>query len=264
MIPIAAVVLAGTMLSASSAAPRSAAPRSPVVDTGQDRCYGNSGQIAYPKPGQAFYGQDAQYQGRAFDFRDNGDGTVTDRNTGLMWQKTPDFVKRTLDEALRYAKSLKLAGHGDWRVPTIKELFSIADFRGNIRTRTPYIDTEVFAFKYPDTDQGWRIIDAQYRSSNRYLGTTMRGDQSAFGFNFADGRIKSYPVGGRRGGRQYVRCVRGSVHAADIFPAAAPVGGGDLPARAIQQPVREPQLRAENVEGSVRAISPPVYSPGAK
>ncbi|MFH1718532.1 MAG: DUF1566 domain-containing protein, partial [Planctomycetota bacterium] len=185
---------------------------SPVVDTGQSECYDNYRQISCPQPGEPFYGQDAQYDGLQMSYRDNGDGTVTDLVTGLMWQKTPDFVRRTMDEAESYAKSLALGGHNDWRLPTIKELFSIADFRGNIRTMTPYINTEFFDFEYPDTSKGWRIIDAQYRSSNRYVGTTMRGDRSAFGFNFADGRIKAYPVAGRGAGRQYVRCVRGPAH----------------------------------------------------
>jgi len=190
---------------------------SPVVDTGQSECYDNYRQISCPQSGEPFYGQDAQYGDIRMSYRDNGDGTVTDLNTGLMWQKTPDFVKRSMDEAEVYAKSLALGGHNDWRLPTIKELFSIADFRGNIRTMTPYINTEFFDFEYPDTSKGWRIIDAQYRSSNRYVGTTMRGDRSAFGFNFADGRIKAYPVAGRGAGRQYIRCVRGPAYGENDF-----------------------------------------------
>jgi len=97
-----------------------------IPDTGQDRCYGSGKEIAYPKPGEDYYGQDAQYEVNKPDCKDNGDGTVTDQITGLMWQKTPDFVKRTQDEAEEYAKKLKLAGHDDWRLPTIKVLFSIA------------------------------------------------------------------------------------------------------------------------------------------
>lgn len=186
-------------------------PTSPVVDTGQQRCYANGPEIAYPKAGEAYFGQDGQYVGNMPKYKDNRDGTVTDLVTGLIWQKTPDFVKRTQDDAEAYARKLKLAGHDDWRLPTIKELFSLADFRGNMRTRTPYIDTTVFAFEYPRSNRGesgrpgQRNMDAQYCSSTRYLGITMGRDQSAFGFNFADGRIKSYPLRARR----YVRCVRG-------------------------------------------------------
>jgi hypothetical protein len=183
-----------------------------INDTGQDRCYGNGREIAYPKAGEDYFGQDAQYSACEPSCKDNGDGTITDLNTGLMWQKTPDFVKRTQDDAEKYAKDLKLAGRDDWRLPTIKELFSIADFRGNMKTRTPYIDAKVFDFKYPESTEGesgrpgQRDMDAQYASSTRYLGITMGRDRSAFGFNFADGRIKSYPLQAKR----YVRAVRGN------------------------------------------------------
>ncbi len=183
-----------------------------VVDTGQSICYDNEGVIAYPQPGEAFYGQDAQYQGIQPAYKDNDDGTVTDLNTGLMWQKTPDFHNlMTWHEALYYAEGLKLAGYDDWRLPTIKELYSIVDFNGSQHTSTPYLNTTYFDFEYPDTSFGLRFMDAQYWSSNKYVGTTMRGDVSAFGFNFADGRIKSYPTGEGSGPtkRTYVRCVRG-------------------------------------------------------
>lgn len=188
-----------------------------IVDTGQERCFGNREEIACPERGSAFFGQDAQYNTNPPAYRDNKDGTVTDLNTGLMWQKTPDFVKRSLSDSRKYAGSLKLAGYDDWRLPTIKELFSIVDFRGNMRTRTPYIDTRFFDFKYPDTRQGGRDMDAQYRSSTEYKGLTMRNDRSVFGFNFADGRLKAYPTSIRGAGLQYVRCVRGNAYGNTSF-----------------------------------------------
>ena len=42
-----------------------------------------------PSRGQSFYGQDAKYKGRCPSYKDNKDGTITDLNTGLMWQKNP-------------------------------------------------------------------------------------------------------------------------------------------------------------------------------
>jgi len=197
-----------------------------VVDTGQGRCYDNRSEIRFPSSREPFYGQDAQYDGNTPAYRDNGDGTIADLNTGLVWQKTPDSDTRSWEDAKEYAQSLSLAGCEDWRLPTIKELFSIADFRGNMHTRTPYIDTEYFDFIYPDPSAGVRDMDAQYWSSTRYVGTTMRGDQSVFGFNFADGRIKSYPIafggsparrGPSRGVRKYVRCVRGPAYGINRF-----------------------------------------------
>ena len=94
-----------------------------IVDTGQDRCFSNDREIAYPQAGAAFDGQDAQYQGHAPAYKDNGDGTVTDVNTGLMWVKTPDLRnKSTFAQAVAGAKTCRLAGYADWRLPTIKEL----------------------------------------------------------------------------------------------------------------------------------------------
>ena len=60
-------------------------------------------------------------------FTDNGDGTVTDYHTGLMWQKTDSGAALAWSDAGRYASGLTLAGHNDWRLPNIKELQSIND-----------------------------------------------------------------------------------------------------------------------------------------
>ncbi|MBI5831151.1 MAG: DUF1566 domain-containing protein [Armatimonadetes bacterium] len=187
-----------------------------VVDTGQTRCFDIAGPIAPPAPGDAFYGQDAQYNGVQPAYHDNGDGTTTDLNTGLTWQTSPDYEHRmTLDEALAYADKLQLAGHDDWRLPSIKELYSIVDFRGNFFRHRPYLSQRAFDFEWPDESTGVRPIDAQVWSSTRYLGRTMAGDRSVFGYNFADGRIKAYPTqfGGRPeadGAHLFVRCVRGN------------------------------------------------------
>lgn len=188
-----------------------------VVDTGQKRCFSDTGQLLTPpRPGKAFYGQDAFYQGARPSYRDNGDGTISDLNTGLMWQKTPDLKnKRTFDRAVAGAKTFRLAGHSDWRLPTIKELYSLIDFRGCVTAVKPvaFIDTKHFDFVFGDESRGQRIIDAQYWSATQYVGLTMRGNATVFGVNFADGRIKGYPryrMPGGHGGYQFVRYVRGN------------------------------------------------------
>ena len=61
----------------------------PIVDTGQVRCFDNSLEIEYPKAGEPFFGQDAHYQGNQPTYKDNGDGTISDLVTDLMWQKQP-------------------------------------------------------------------------------------------------------------------------------------------------------------------------------
>ncbi len=165
-----------------------------VIDTGQTVCYDDVNEIFFPEAGEPFFGQDAQHDGVQPAYVDNGDGTITDLNTGLTWQQTPDFASlRSWDEAQDYAASLQLTGYGDWRVPTIKELYSLIRFDGSNFDKVPYIDTDYFDFEYPDTSTGLRDMDAQYWSNTVYVGTTMNGNATAFGVNFADGRIKGYP-----------------------------------------------------------------------
>jgi predicted negative regulator of RcsB-dependent stress response len=59
-------------------------------------------------------------------FVDNGNGTITDTKTGLMWQKEDDGQKRTLRDSEDYCKNLTIGGHRDWRLPTIDELSSLS------------------------------------------------------------------------------------------------------------------------------------------
>ena len=57
----------------------------PIVDTGQTAFYSNTSAISKQKAGDTFFGQDANYIGNQPSYTDNGDGTVTDNVTGLMW-----------------------------------------------------------------------------------------------------------------------------------------------------------------------------------
>src|SRR5690606_19884625 len=84
------------------------------------------------------------------------------------------------------------------------------------QTLIPFIDTGNFAFRYGDPLRNERVIDAQYWSCTEYVSTTMNGNRTTFGVNFADGRIKGYPVGdvGPPGQRHtmtaFARFVRGN------------------------------------------------------
>jgi hypothetical protein len=60
-------------------------------------------------------------------FVNNGNDTVSDTSTGLMWQRTDDGVGRSWQNALLRCEGLELAGHTDWRLPDIRELQSIVD-----------------------------------------------------------------------------------------------------------------------------------------
>jgi hypothetical protein len=63
-------------------------------------------------------------------FVDNGDGTVTDNATGLMWSQDDSGEGFLWEGALAYAENATLAGYDDWRLPNAKELQSIADYSG--------------------------------------------------------------------------------------------------------------------------------------
>jgi hypothetical protein len=73
------------------------------------------------------FGEDADFAGYGPAYLDNGDGTVTDQRTGLIWQKIGGDQAMPWEEALKYCNGLNLAGQSDWRLPNIKELRSISD-----------------------------------------------------------------------------------------------------------------------------------------
>ncbi|WP_353571165.1 DUF1566 domain-containing protein [Candidatus Albibeggiatoa sp. nov. BB20] len=63
-------------------------------------------------------------------FVDNGDGTVSDYGTGLMWMKDDSVQGKDWVDALAYAENLEYAGYDDWHLPNVKELQSIVDYSG--------------------------------------------------------------------------------------------------------------------------------------
>lgn len=183
-----------------------------MVATGQVTTYDNNGDVVTGlTPGDAFYGQDASYlKGESMAYQDNGDGTITDLNTGLMWQQLPTSETFTWEAAVDYCENLEFNGYDDWRIPSCKELYSISNFS----TGWPYLDTEYFSLA-----SGQITKDEQYWSSEHYVGTTVEGGtNSAFGINHVTGHIKAYSANAMGPiGEKYVRAVRGDSYGVNEF-----------------------------------------------
>ena len=90
------------------------------------------GDVSLPKTGQTAMqaaGDDGDLEkGVAWPdprFTDNGNGTICDNLTGLMWEQAPSGTALTWANALAYANGLSLGGHSDWRLPNVNELESL-------------------------------------------------------------------------------------------------------------------------------------------
>lgn len=100
------------------------------------------------------------------DFTFHDDGTVTHHKTGLMWMRctlgqnwngatcTSSGQTYTWDGALQAAKGSSFAGHGDWRLPNIKELHSIVE--------QACISLAINATVFPATPSGWFLSASPY------------------------------------------------------------------------------------------------------
>lgn len=119
-------------------------------------------------------------------FVDNGDGTICDHETGLMWEKKvsdgvppsalpdpnyvgneytwetvfTDFLHRLNGEVANSGASEQLGGYRDWRIPTIAELVTILDCNFS-----PCIDP-IFG---PTEDIYWSLTQQASRLGDRYV-----------------------------------------------------------------------------------------------
>jgi len=123
-----------------------------------------------------------------YSFVDNGDGTVTDKNSKLMW-KQEESPEVNWKEALKYCEELNLGGHNDWRLPSMKELGMLIDT--SFANNNWYYE-EVF----PDTKSKPLGF---YSSSNTFAETFVWGINFTFGYdgyygNKKDGKYPFRPV----------------------------------------------------------------------
>jgi len=193
-------------LAASSPPP----PPGSVPDTGQTKCYSDTGEIPCPQRGQDFLGQDGNYSINPLNYTklDRGGNPlspsatywvmVKDNVTGLIWEvKTDDGSIHDRDDVYSwnnardvFIASLNGSRFGevtDWRLPTIKELAYIM----NYGRYDPAIDTQYFP----------NIVSSDYWSS-----TTTTDDRfSAWHIEFKHGLDKN----SHKSSTYYVRAVRG-------------------------------------------------------
>lgn len=166
--------------------------------TGQTTCYiGVQPWDEIDCASVEFPGQDGSYragcptEGR---FVDNGDGTVTDNCTGLMWQQATADVNGdgeitdaehpagdSVDwqHALQYCESLESAGHTDWRLPNVIELQSIVDYERFDPAIDPVFSADMTWYWTSSSDvstpvYAWRVIflygDVDSHRKNDYTG----------------------------------------------------------------------------------------------
>jgi len=188
-----------------------------IRHTGVYKYYDTISVISNPESQSVFLIQDAKSYDVTDNFIDNGDGTIADNVTGLMWTKnlTP---KLTLEDAKVYLNQINAGKYNDWRIPSIKELFSLIDYSGQVfgdKSIHLFIDTKYFDQPLGNTAIGEREIDAQTWSSTECQSLTMGKDRSRYGVNFIDGRIKAYPITEPFSGqpnRLHFRFVRGNLY----------------------------------------------------
>ena len=148
----------------------------PLPRTGQTTCW-NSDGVQRNCTGT---GEDGEYQkGLTWPnprFTDNGDGTVKDNLTNLIWLKSANcFGTRTWNNALSDCNGLADgqcgltdgSNAGDWRLPNHKELFSLIDPENNnpaLPSGHPFINVQSSTINYwssttysPYTPGAWYV-----------------------------------------------------------------------------------------------------------
>lgn len=115
-------------------------------------------------------GEDADYLQNPPSFTLNGDGTVTDQVTGLMWQSI-DNGESTWNAAIANAGTVKTGGHSDWRLPTPSELFSLFNFSRN----NPALDTQYFPNNPAGAAQYWWTSDVYGGGTSVWCGNAGGG-----------------------------------------------------------------------------------------
>ena len=175
--------------------------------TGQITCYNDAGSPV----ACAGSGQDGQLQaGSTPSYTDNGNGTITDNVTKLMWEKLSDDGSIHDKDSTYFGMSAGIAkantlngaafaGHTDWRLPNRRELASIVDLGRQNPSANPVFHTGCVG--------GCTILSCSctkntiYWTSSTYIGYSL----ASWKVIFQDGDIYA---GNRAGESHAARVVR--------------------------------------------------------
>ncbi len=154
-------------------------------------------------------------------FEDNGDGTITDTKTDLMWEKKSDdgsihdkdnvytwsAEEGTELDGSAYTKFIKalndtrFAGHSDWRMPTLRELETLGDSERIAPAVGPVFDN--------NCKEGCGITECSCTAPRSYWSSTTNPDspRGVLLFGFGLGGVTRYT----KRSLNHVRAVRGSL-----------------------------------------------------
>ena len=124
-------------------------------------------------------------------FVDNGDGTVTDSDTGLMWQQDTAPGTYTWQQALSYCENLSLGRYSDWRLPNRNELQSIVNYSQYDPCIDTYFPNTVSSYYWSSTSNVYYPNSALYVY---FFSGLVRGDRYG-------SKVNSYFVRAVRGGQ---------------------------------------------------------------
>jgi len=157
----------------------------PVPQTGQILCYDTDGGSPIECTGT---GQDGEYQKGVVAptprLTDNGNGTITDNLTGLIWLKNANCFSAVIwDQALSNCNGLQNgscgltdgSSAGDWRLPNYKELFSLVD----IANYEPPLPTG-HSFTNVVTTDYWTSSTGVFNDANSAFQVNMRYGYTSF------------------------------------------------------------------------------------
>ena len=115
-------------------------------------------------------------------FAENGDQTITDRLTGLVWTRDADLAggPKTWQEALDYIKTLNAGSHlgrSDWRLPNVAELESLVNKQANLAEwlRAQGFRNLKVDYYWSSTTYASYALRVERRRQRRYRGRPRQG-----------------------------------------------------------------------------------------